>query len=188
MSFDAIILCGGSARRLDGTDKSRVIVGGRSLLERALDAVGDATTIVAVGPPARTTMDVIWTREHPPGGGPAAGLAAGLALLTQEIVMVLGVDFPFVDRRCVERLLAAVGSDDGAIVADAAGRSQFLVGAYKRAALEAALRDRDADNMAVKEVMADLHLEVVEDPRSARDCDTWEDVAELNGLMEKEMS
>ena len=188
MNFDATILCGGSARRLDGADKKAVIVGGRTLLDRAIDAVGQASTIVAVGTPASTPWAVTWTQEQPPGGGPVAALAAGLALVTEPVIVVLGVDFPFVDRGCIERLLSAVGEKDGAVLADADGRHQFLVGAYRRAALERGLRDHDPNGMPVKELMAGLSLEMLEDPISARDCDTWVDVEQANELMEKEMS
>ena len=34
----AAILAGGQARRLGGQDKSRLVVGGRTILERELDA------------------------------------------------------------------------------------------------------------------------------------------------------
>lgn len=188
MNFDAIILCGGSARRLDGADKKAVIVGGRTLLDRAIDAVGEASTIVAVGTPASTPRAVTWTQEQPPGGGPVAALAAGLALVTEPVIVVLGVDFPFVDRERVGKLFAAVGDKDGAAIADASGRHQFLVGAYRRTALARSLRDRDPHGMPVKELMAGLSLEMLEDPISARDCDTWVEVEQANELMEKEMS
>lgn len=178
MTFDALVLCGGGAIRLDGADKGAVVVGGRSLLERAVDAVSDATEVVAVGPPSSTLVEVTWTQEQPPGGGPVAGIAAGLPSTTQPVVVILGVDFPFVDRACVAKIVAAVGDKDGAILADDTGRHQFLVGAYKRAALVAALGGRDPNNMSVKQLIADFELEVLDDPRSSRDCDTWEDVAE----------
>ena len=188
MSFDAIVLCGGEARRLDGADKGAVIVGGRSLLDRALDAVGEALTIVAVGPRAATERPVTWTQERPPGGGPVAGIAAGLAFTTQPVVVVLGVDFPFVDRACVERIVAALADKDGAILADDTGRHQFLVGAYRRAALIDVMDSRAPRDMSVKELIADLELTIIEDPRSARDCDTWEEVAEAEELIVEEMS
>lgn len=186
MNFDAIVLCGGAARRLDGADKGSVIVGGRKLLDRAVDAVGEAATVVAVGPRTATDTEVRWTQEDPPGGGPVSGIAAGLALTTEGTVVILGVDFPFVDRECVARILAARGDRDGAILADATGRHQFLVGAYGRAALVEALGRRDPRNMSVKDFIAGFDIEVLEDPRSSLDCDTWDDVAGVEELMKEE--
>ena len=188
MNFDAIVLCGGSARRLDGADKGAVVVGGRSLLDRAVGAVAEASSIVAVGTPSQAPADVIWTQERPPGGGPVAGLAAGLALATRPLVVVLGVDFPFVDQDCIERLLTAVGHADGAILADGSGRHQFLVAAYRRAALIERLAGRVPSGMSMRELVDGLSYEVLDDPRAARDCDTWEEVVLVNQLIEKEMS
>jgi molybdopterin-guanine dinucleotide biosynthesis protein A len=187
MTFDAIVLCGGAARRLQGADKGAVVVGGSTLLDRALDAVTDASTVVAVGPTAATRTEVQWVQEEPAGGGPVSAIAAGLPLTTQPVVVILGVDFPFVDAACVARIVAAMGDRDGAILTDETGRHQFLVGAYRRAVLEETLGRCDPHGMAVKELIAGFELAVLADPRSARDCDTWEDVAEATSLIEEEM-
>lgn len=176
MRFDAIVLCGGAARRLDGTDKGALIIGGRSLLDRALEAVADACNTVVVGPQRRVVRDVRWTLEEPPGGGPVAAIDAGLELTEEACVVVLGVDFPFVDADCVARILAALDEQDGVILIDETGRHQFLVGAYRRDALVAALEGRDPRGMSVKDLIADLDLLLLDDPRSTRDCDTWDDV------------
>ena len=177
LSYDAIVLCGGASRRLDGNDKARIEIDGQSLIDRALDAVAGATRTIAVGPQQPTHHVVDWTQEQPPGGGPVAGIAAGLELVNEEVVVVLGVDFPFVDGSRVESVVAALGPRDGAILADATGRHQFLVGAYRTDKLRAALGTRDPGGMAVKELIAGLDLAVLPDPRSTRDVDTWDDVA-----------
>lgn len=183
LTFDAIILCGGRARRLDGTDKAGIVVGGHTLLDRALAAVASADRIVAVGPERETPSAVIWAREHPPAGGPAHGIAAGLQQVSQEAVFVLGVDFPFVERTLVDSMVRALGDNDGVILADAAGRHQFLVGAYKRASLLRAWDGREPCNSAVKDLVAVLQLDVVVDPRAAMDCDTWADVTAAEQML-----
>ncbi len=50
-SYDAIVLAGGSGRRLGGVDKADIRVGEQTLLDRALDAVAEATKRVVVGRP-----------------------------------------------------------------------------------------------------------------------------------------
>ena len=67
--FDVIVPAGGAASRLGGADKPGLDVGGRTLLDRVLDACTEARTTVVVGP-ARGTgrAGVRWTREDPPGG------------------------------------------------------------------------------------------------------------------------
>ena len=183
LTFDAIVLCGGEARRLGGTDKAGIVVGGRTLLERALASVDSADKVVAVGPTRQTTSAVVWTREDPPGGGPVCGIAAGLQEVNAETVVILGVDFPFVDRAGIDSMVQSFADGDGVILADEDGRPQFLVGAYRRASLVRVLKDRDPRDMAVKELVAGLALEMVIDPRAARDCDTWEDITAVDELI-----
>ncbi|MFP5220348.1 MAG: NTP transferase domain-containing protein [Actinomycetes bacterium] len=52
-----------------------------------------------------------WTREQPVGGGPAAGLRAGLALVRSPVVVVLAADLPFVDTAAVDALRRASGHE-----------------------------------------------------------------------------
>lgn len=107
MTYDAIVLAGGAARRLGGADKPALHVGGRALLDRVLDACTDASTTVVVGGRRPTARPVRWTLEDPPGAGPVAALDAGLRATSAELVLVLSADLPFLDRATVETLLRA---------------------------------------------------------------------------------
>jgi molybdopterin-guanine dinucleotide biosynthesis protein A len=89
-----------------------VVVGGRTLLDRALAATADARRVVVVGPAPQLSergegMDgprsdtsrerLVAAREDPPFGGPVAGIAAGLRALGPEPsawVLVLACDVP----------------------------------------------------------------------------------------------
>ena len=155
-------------------------------MDRALDAVSKAERTIAVGPERDVDHEVTWTCEEPPGTGPVAALAAGVAFVGRPLVVILGVDFPFVDAACVDRLVRSIGSADGAIVEDESGHHQFLVGAYRTKRLETALRGRDVRDMAVRDVMEGLDVVHLRDPRAARDCDSWEDVAAANASMGKD--
>src|SRR5262249_61472310 len=78
--YAAIVLAGGRGRRIGGRDKPALPVGGRSMLRRVLDAVAGADPRVIVGPVrSDVPAGVAQVREHPPGGGPVAALAARLA-------------------------------------------------------------------------------------------------------------
>lgn len=176
MTFDAVILCGGAGRRLGGTDKASVVVAGRTLLERAVEAVAGARRTIAVGPVRAVPSPVTWTEEEPPGGGPSAALEAGIELVTAELVAVVGVDFPLLVPATIARLAAVVGAADGAILRDGAGRDQFLAGVYRTGSLRRALQGHDNHGRALREVVAPLDLQVVVDDAAARDCDTWDAV------------
>ena len=68
-----------------------------------------------VGDQVPTSRPVTWTREDPPGGGPAAGLLAGLDrfLPPPDLVVVLAVDMPRLNAGTVARLTWAVEADAG---------------------------------------------------------------------------
>ncbi|MGC0330752.1 molybdopterin-guanine dinucleotide biosynthesis protein A [Streptomyces sp. SAI-170] len=182
--YDAVVLAGGGARRLGGADKPGVRVGGRALLDRVLGACAGARTIVVVADPRPTARPVRWAREEPPGGGPLAALDAGLRHTDAPRVVVLSADLPFLDEGTVHRLLTALrkGDSDGVLLADADGRDQPLVAAYRTDALRRGLARLTAEHGALtglplRRLTAGLGLTRLTDPVAAFDCDTWDDIA-----------
>ncbi|MFJ9786972.1 molybdenum cofactor guanylyltransferase [Amycolatopsis sp. NPDC101161] len=177
MRYAGIVVAGGSARRLSGVDKPALSVGGKPLLARAIHALSGAERVIAVGP-RRPGFDVVWTREPVPGTGPVAALAAGLAFVPDDVeaVVVLAADLPGVRRSTVDRLVAALGGGDGAVLVDATGSRQWLLGAWRAAALRAALPER-VENAALRRVLGGLSVTEVQAERGeADDIDTPEDL------------
>ncbi|MDN4476535.1 NTP transferase domain-containing protein [Demequina sp. SYSU T00192] len=130
--WDAIVVAGGRGSRLGGVSKPELVVGGSTLLERALDAVAGAASVVVVGGPR--AEGVRWTVEEPAGGGPAAAVAAGIAELARErepapVTAVLGVDTPLAGE-VLPPLLDAAADDRGAWAVDAGGFAQQLLAVY----------------------------------------------------------
>jgi molybdopterin-guanine dinucleotide biosynthesis protein A len=170
---DALVLAGGSARRLNGTDKVAELVAGVSLLDRVLQASASASTTIVVGPERRTCRPVLWTREAEVGAGPVAAVVAGLALVTAPVVLLLAADLPLLTPEVVATLVAAV-TDDGAMLVDGEGRSQFLCSAWRTDALRGA--DPGADRMGA--LLRGLRAQpVVCEGEPWADCDTPEDLA-----------
>jgi molybdopterin-guanine dinucleotide biosynthesis protein A len=178
-SHAVIVLAGGASRRFGGGAKTDADLAGRSVLERVLDGLPPGGDVVVVGP-TRPLPGVRFVREEPPGGGPAAGVAAGLAAVGAGVVVVLAGDLPFA-ARAVPRLLAALagaaagGAVDGAVGIDPAGVRQPLLGAFRAAALGGALVDPAGRSM--RSVLAGLSLvEVPLDARESLDVDTAADL------------
>jgi molybdopterin-guanine dinucleotide biosynthesis protein A len=177
----AVVLAGGAGRRLGGADKPGVEVAGRSLLDHVLLACPESAQIVVVGPPRPTARPVGWTREEPPGGGPVAGLAAGLRLVEARLVLVLASDLPRVGA-ALDPLLrgasAAVADGmDGAWVVDDAGRGQPLVSCLLSARIRSAM-PTVPQGYPLHRVLAELRLIGVTVPRgSVSDVDTPDDLA-----------
>lgn len=175
-----IVLAGGAARRLSGVDKPMLEVGGRPLLHRSVEALAGASPVVVVGPRRPGPAGVRWTREDPPGGGPLAALAAGLAALPEtELVAVLAGDLAAITLSTVDRLVAAVdaGPADGAVLVDGAGRRQWLIGVWRARRVRAVLPAR-TENGSLRAVLGALDIVgVPEEPGESADVDTPEDLA-----------
>ena len=201
LRLGAVVLAGGTAARMDGVDKASIEVDGVTLLERALAATMSAVEVVVVGDQVPTTRPVTWTAEDPRGGGPAAGLLAGLDrfLRPPDAVAVLAVDMPRVTPGTFARLAEALGSDagsdgadgggadgggapDGAVLVDPAGRRQWLCAVYRRDALERArpASPEDEHGLPVQRLLSGLRLvEVPPVAGEADDVDTWADLRRL---------
>jgi molybdopterin-guanine dinucleotide biosynthesis protein A len=135
-AFDAVVLAGGTGRRLGGASKPDVLLAGRRLLDHALTATAGAGRVVVVAPEDVAVPDgVLRTLEDPPLGGPVAGVAAGLAALdraatesaaresgaststrpgtTAPLLLVLACDVPLAATAVPRLLGSAAGDRDG---------------------------------------------------------------------------
>lgn len=145
-TLGVVVLAGGRATRLNGESKPDVLLGGGRLLDRVCGAVAvqlPGVPIVVVAPDSVATRHPR-VSEEPPFGGPAAGLAAGLAALPAEtdtaIVLSCDLENPVAAIRAL--LGAGIGAD-GTVLTDPEGREQWLVGRYRRGAALAVLTDAD---------------------------------------------
>jgi molybdopterin-guanine dinucleotide biosynthesis protein A len=108
--------------------KSELYFEGQTLLHRTLSAVEGAphTGVVGSRPSESLADGVLLPREDPSFGGPAAGIAAGMACLSlqpggpSDAVLVIACDMPHVDR-AVTLLIARLGEHpdaDGVVPVD----------------------------------------------------------------------
>jgi molybdopterin-guanine dinucleotide biosynthesis protein A len=149
--FGIIILAGGTGSRLGGLDKPALVVGERSLLGSvtACARAAGARRIVVVGP-ERAGLELVgvsFVREDPPGAGPVPALRRGLAETGEPRVAVLAADLPFLRPDHLGALLAAAQGRLGAVLADDAGRPQWLAGCWQTASLRRALARYRADSL-----------------------------------------
>lgn len=177
-----IVLGGGRSQRM-GTDKLALILDGRTLLDRVVDALLSwADEVVVAGPqrPGDGSRDgalddrrVRFRQEDPPFGGPVAGLAAALAALPgtdategpggaeRAEAMVLAGDL-VAPEQVVTRLAAAELGPDGVTLLDPEGWPQYLAGRYLleslRKTLSVAPRLRD---ISVNRVMRPAEVALI---------------------------
>ncbi len=147
----AVVVAGGSARRMGGVDKLALEVGGRTLLDRVLAAVVPlCDQVVVVGPPRPTVAGVTFTIEEVPGGGPVPAVAAGLAALDgAPTVALLAGDLPLLTTAHLELLFAALSepADEAAAAVDERGRLHPLLAVHRGPAVRARL-DRLGPDLA----------------------------------------
>lgn len=201
MIVDAIVLAGGRSSRLDAVPKAQLVVEGRTLLSRTLDAAATARRIVVVGPQPSSPLpeEVLLVQEDPPFAGPVAAIAAGLAALEtvddapSDAVLVLACDMPHIER-AIPRLLRGLADDpdtDGAIAVDAGQHLQPLAAGYRTSPLARALADLAAagslDGARVFQLLDTLYLTPLDMPENATaDVDTWDDAGRLGAAIPAE--
>lgn len=159
------------------------MVAGRTLLEHALAACGGAGTRVVVGPSREDLQDddLVQVREDPPFGGPVAALAAAMDRVRAPVVLVLACDMPDV-ASAVQSLLAEPMGEAEAVLAEDDGRVQYLVGLYRRDALERALAATSASGASMRSLLSGLALRTVPVPTgSTGDVDHPEDLRAFRG-------
>lgn len=187
MRYDGVVLAGGQGRRLGGVVKPALSVGGRRLIDIALDALAGAHLTVAVGAPVPTARPVVWTREMPAGGGPVAALAAALPLVRSRHVVVLAADLPFITAAAVDRLLIARGAA-AAVAGDDDGHDQPLIACYDTAALREAMPD-EPQGASMRSLLRRLEANAAitrialgGEPPVTWDCDTAADLTRAQEL------
>ena len=188
----AMVVGGGGGERLGGVSKPDLVLGGVRLIDRVCAALGEVAGagVVAVVPPAvRVPAVVARTLEDPPGGGPLAGIDAGLAALpvgADTWVVVVSVDCPGIGDVLRALLRDPLPADsDGRILrgGDPEPFDQYLMGVYRAGALcrvidEAVAQHGSARGMGVRRVLRALTLERVDVSADVcRDVDTPEDLA-----------
>jgi molybdenum cofactor guanylyltransferase len=180
-----IVLAGGRSRRF-GADKLDAALEGEGLLDRCLRELPLDVGIIVVGPPRTLGRPVLFVREDPPYGGPAAAVAAGLraALASPAATFaVLPGDAPFAGRTLAP-LLAALNPDVHVTVGtDPDGVEQPVMVALDRLGARAWLEAAgEAEGAAARAVLHRLTVSIARVSLPAdhlRDIDTKADLAFL---------
>ncbi|MCF8587676.1 molybdenum cofactor guanylyltransferase [Gordonia liuliyuniae] len=184
MTTAAIVLAGGRGTRLGGVDKAAVKVGGRPLVDHVYAAL-DGFPIVAVGPASVHRPGVRVVREAPPFGGPVAAIAAALDVLgdTDE-TWLLACDLPRADRIVGALHAEAIDDDDGVVLIDTDGHTQWLAGRYRVAALRDAVAALPAVvGASMRQLVGGLRLRAVHDTVEASvDIDTRDELRAFDDL------
>jgi len=121
MSVGAVIVCGGESRRM-GQPKAWLPFGPERMLQRVVRRVstvaGEVVVVAAPGQQLPSLPASVRVALDPvPGLGPLQGLAAGFAVLPDDIDLVYATatDVPFLEPAWIQRLLDLIGEHDLAL-------------------------------------------------------------------------
>ena len=159
----AAIIAGGRATRFGGRDKSRLSIGGQSIISRqvaVLQPLTDDLFIVAsqmdrfADTPWRVCPDVL------PGTGVAGAILTALESTSADRVLVVACDLPFLDANLLRRLLELAAGADGAWVETPAG-AEPLLACYRRHAAPRIREAIEAGRLKAADLAAVLTLRTV---------------------------
>ena len=179
------VLAGGTSARL-GRDKIELRRDGKSLLEHVLGSIPEPwpEQLLVIGPERELPVDlrgrVHFLTEEPAGGGPLAALEAAVLASTAPVIVILTGDSPNAGA-AVAPLLAAVTATHSAVLCPTDRRPNPLTAAYRREALESALRQlQPTANGRARDVLDLLPWhEVAAPPAADQDIDTAADAERL---------
>lgn len=132
-----------------GADKAQMKVDGRRLIDVALADIPDEWDRIVV---SAENLGVPTVVEKPLFGGPVAGIAAGLAALTNPFIAVMAVDAPR-SGQMLQVLASQIGSHDVA-VAVSDDHIQPLCSVWRRESLVDALQKTGSRDVAAKRLVA----------------------------------
>ncbi len=200
-----IVLVGGRSRRM-GRDKATLEVDGRTMVQRAVDALVAAgvSEIVLVGPPSgdlppvAAAVPVEQHRDEVEGEGPLRGILAGLAGLAglqgapSAVAVVVGCDMPYLQPPLLALLARRAVEASRPVLPRHRGQPEGLCSAWPAVAAEgirARLAAGDRAVVTVAEALDAVYLDPDDyaeaDPtgRSFINVNTPDDLAALGGLL-----
>lgn len=151
-----------------GVDKASLVLNGRTLLQRTVDAVsevaGEIVVVVAPGqrlPPVECRRPLRTVEDPVEGHGPLVGIAVGLGSVTAPVALVVACDMPFLQPALLRLLAQRAAAGRRLVVPIEGGQPQPLCSAFRREALKVVQAHIDAGDRKVMSVAGDLDVDRV---------------------------
>jgi len=144
LSTTALIFAGGRATRLGGVNKALLDVGGATIADRILAALGplaDECVLLTNDSALAQLAGVRLVYDPRPHAGVLAALATGLANSAADVCLAVACDMPFVSRRLFEHLIDLYRTSDADVVIPrTAGFLEPMHAVYRRQAVLQAIQ------------------------------------------------
>jgi len=137
----AIIMAGGGSWRM-GTDKSMLLINGRTMIERICEQLRGSFEQILISADEVDKFSFLGFEVIPdkvPGQGPLMGIASALEASANELNFVVACDIPYIELGYIRRMLAEAIDSKADIVLPTTGIGKYepLFAIYRKSALEA---------------------------------------------------
>ncbi len=154
----AAILAGGRARRLAGRDKSRLVIGGETILARqvhVLQKVAAEILLVGGAPSRPGSPGLTCVPDIRPGTGTLGGIYSALHAARSAKVLIVGCDMPFLTAPFLSRVIEDADGVDVAMPRTSDGW-QPLCACYGQGCRAGILRHLDEGRLKVVDMLPEL--------------------------------
>lgn len=131
--FSVAVLIGGDSSRM-GADKATFEVDGSKMANRVAGAAREAgadEVLMVGGPSARAkSLDGVWKKDAFPGEGPLGGVITALKSASNDAVVVLSCDMPFITPAVISSLVRGLGDAQASV--GRTDRLNWLCAAWSR--------------------------------------------------------
>jgi len=163
IDIEGAILAGGQSSRM-GRDKSALVLGGVSVLERVGGAMAPLVgRIRVIGDRVTEPGGYAVQPDLRPGLGPLSGIHAALATAESSTVLVVACDLPFVTTELLAGIIALLEYGTDAVVPRVSGRAVPVCALYRRACLERLQACLDRGELIAQQFVASLATTYVDD-------------------------
>lgn len=166
VSISGAILAGGQSRRM-GYDKAALSINGEPLLLRTVRLMRSVISDLAIiGPPERAALvsDTPIIPDRWPNCGPLGGIATALqSPLSDEAVVVVGCDMPFLNPVLLRHLIT-VASETDAVVVRLDGQAHPLHALYHRRCLPIVEAQLASGDLHVHQFLTQIKIRYIEVP------------------------
>jgi molybdopterin-guanine dinucleotide biosynthesis protein A len=161
-----VILAGGLGSRIGG-DKAGRLLAGRPLVQWVVDALQQVCDDIVVTvapdqepPVIRSRVPAIACVDLLPARGPLSGIYTGLASSPSGVVLTAPCDAPFIEPALLELLLAQRNGWD-AVIPQAGGKLQTVIGVYARSCMPALIDALNGDDHSVTAFLSRIQARIV---------------------------
>jgi molybdenum cofactor guanylyltransferase len=145
--INGIILAGGKSSRM-GRDKGLIDIGGKRLIDRALELISPFCEEIIISTASEKYADLGFQciPDEITGTGPIGGIYSALKASSRDANFVLSFDMPFIPGKLIEYILMKKGDGQIAVPLESSGFYQPLCGFYHRSVvpvIEEMMRNED---------------------------------------------